>query len=74
MGKFEVLECKLNQLVHTYRTLKEENIILTEKVDSQGSEIVELNQIITQLKKEKESVKEKINDLANKIEIFEMDS
>lgn len=70
IDKFEILEEKITQLVDAYGSLTNEKAALGEKLAQKELEIQGLMEKVTRLSKERETAREKVEGLLNRLDIL----
>jgi len=68
--KFEILEEKITQLVEAYASLTNEKAALGEKLAQRELEIQGLIERVARLSKERETAREKVEGLLNRLDIL----
>lgn len=67
---FEVLERKLEQVLGQYQTLQNENATLMKMLEEQEKALTETREAVTRLNKERDGVRQRIDQLLNKLEVL----
>lgn len=67
---FELLEQKLEQLVQQYQTLQGENATLNKLLEEQEKALAESRETVNRLQKERDAVRQRIDQLLNKLEML----
>jgi len=68
--KFEILEEKITQLVEAYGSLTNEKTAMGEKLAQKELEIRGLMEKVARLSKERETAREKVKGLLNRLDIL----
>ncbi len=67
---FEQLEAKLEQVLRKYQILQSENANLTRQAEEQEQALAEAKETINRLQKERDAVRQRIDQLLNKLEVL----
>lgn len=67
---FEVLERKLEQVLGQYQNLQNENATLMKMLEEQEKALAETREAVTRLNKERDGVRQRIDQLLNKLEVL----
>jgi cell division protein ZapB len=67
---FEVLERKLEQVLGQYQTLQNENATLTKMLEEQEKALAETREALGKMNKERDAVRQRIDQLLNKLEVL----
>lgn len=67
---FEVLERKLEQVLGQYQTLQNENATITKMLEEQEKALAETREALSKMNKERDAVRQRIDQLLNKLEVL----
>lgn len=67
---FEVLERKLEQVLGQYQTLQNENATLMKMLEEQEKALTETREALGKMNKERDTVRQRIDQLLNKLEVL----
>jgi cell division protein ZapB len=67
---FEVLERKLEQVLGLYQTLQNENATLMKMLEEQEKALAETREALGKMNKERDAVRQRIDQLLNKLEVL----
>jgi cell division protein ZapB len=67
---FEVLERKVEQVLGLYQTLQNENATLMKMLEEQEKALAETREALGKLNKERDVVRQRIDQLLNKLEVL----
>ena len=67
---FEVLERKVEQVLGLYQTLQNENATLMKMLEEQEKALAETRDALGKLNKERDVVRQRIDQLLNKLEVL----
>ncbi len=67
---FEVLERKLEQVLGQYQTLQNENATLMKMLEEQEKALTETREALGKMNKERDAVRQRIDQLLNKLEVL----
>jgi cell division protein ZapB len=67
---FEVLERKLEQVLGQYQTLQNENATLMKMLEEQEKALAETREALSKMNKERDAVRQRIDQLLNKLEVL----
>jgi cell division protein ZapB len=67
---FEVLERKLEQVLGQYQTLQNENATLIKMLEEQEKALAETREALGKMNKERDAVRQRIDQLLNKLEVL----
>ena len=67
---FEVLERKLEQVLGQYQTLQNENATLMKMLEEQEKALAETREALGKMNKERDVVRQRIDQLLNKLEVL----
>ena len=67
---FEVLERKLEQVLGQYQTLQNENATLMKMLEEQEKALSETREALGKMNKERDAVRQRIDQLLNKLEVL----
>lgn len=67
---FEVLERKLEQLLGQYQTLQSENATLMKMLEEQEKALADTREALGKLNKERDLVRQRLDQLLNKLEVL----
>jgi len=67
---FEVLEGKLEQILAQYQALQTENATLMKMLDEQEKALGETREALNKMSKERDVVRQRIDQLLNKLEVL----
>lgn len=67
---FEVLERKVEQVLGLYQTLQNENATLMKMLEEQEKALAETREAVGKLNKERDVVRQRIDQLLNKLEVL----
>ncbi|MGQ9921071.1 MAG: cell division protein ZapB [Desulfobacca sp.] len=67
---FEVLERKLENLLGQYQTLQSENATLMKMLEEQEKALAETREALTKLNKERDLVRQRLDQLLHKLEVL----
>lgn len=67
---FEVLERKLEQVLAQYQTLQNENATLMKMLEEQEKALAETREALGKMNKERDAVRQRIDQLLNKLEVL----
>ena len=67
---FEVLERKLEQVLGQYQTLQNENATLVKMLEEQEKALAETREALGKMNKERDAVRQRIDQLLNKLEVL----
>ncbi len=67
---FEVLERKLEDLLGQYQTMQSENATLMKMLEEQEKALAETREAVTKLNKERDMVRQRLDQLLHKLEVL----
>jgi cell division protein ZapB len=67
---FEVLERKLEQVLGQYQSLQNENATLVKMLEEQEKALTETREALGKMNKERDAVRQRIDQLLNKLEVL----
>ena len=67
---FEVLERKLEQVLGQYKTLQNENATIMKMLEEQEKALAETREALGKMNKERDAVRQRIDQLLNKLEVL----
>ena len=67
---FEVLERKLEQVLGQYQSLQNENATLMKMLEEQEKALSETREALGKMNKERDAVRQRIDQLLNKLEVL----
>jgi cell division protein ZapB len=67
---FEVLERKLEQVLGQYQTLQNENATIMKLLEEQEKALAETREALGKMNKERDAVRQRIDQLLNKLEVL----
>ncbi len=67
---FEVLERKLEDLLGQYQTMQSENATLMRMLEEQEKALAETREALTKLNKERDMVRQRLDQLLHKLEVL----
>ncbi len=67
---FEVLERKLEQVLGQYQTLQNENTTIMKMLEEQEKALTETREALSKMNKERDAVRQRIDQLLNKLEVL----
>lgn len=67
---FEQLEQKLEQILKQYQSLQSENAALAKLLEDQEKALAEAQETVSRLQKERDAVRQRIDQLLNKLEVL----
>lgn len=67
---FEVLERKLEQVLGQYQTLQNENATLMKMLEEQEKALAETREALGKMNKERDAVRQRIDQLLNKLDML----
>jgi cell division protein ZapB len=67
---FEVLERKLEQVLAQYQNLQNENATLVKMLEEQEKALAETREALNKMNKERDVVRQRIDQLLNKLEVL----
>jgi len=67
---FEVLERKLEQVLGQYQTLQNENATIMKMLEEQEKALAETREALGKMNKERDAVRQRIDQLLNKLEVL----
>ena len=67
---FELLEQKLEQILRHYQNLQGENATLAKLLEEQEQALAEARETVNRLQKERDAVRQRIDQLLNKLEVL----
>jgi cell division protein ZapB len=67
---FEVLERKLEQVLGQYQTLQNENATILKMLEEQEKALAETREALGKMNKERDAVRQRIDQLLNKLEVL----
>lgn len=67
---FDLLEQKLEQILKLYQNLQGENATLTKLLEEQEQALLEARETVNRLQKERDAVRQRIDQLLNKLEVL----
>jgi cell division protein ZapB len=67
---FEVLERKLEQVLGQYQTLQNENATIMKMLEEQEKALAETREALGKMNKDRDAVRQRIDQLLNKLEVL----